>query len=129
MWRMWRMRFLHMAKMLITTDSEQKDSANLAFNNLNYNIQKNGYNGKKVKQITSRRSATYRRWEALEEKVIDFEEEHLIVDRWEPGMPEFEAAKGQLKHREYLLALDDLEKLVVQRFLEMTKLNMNGVGE
>jgi hypothetical protein len=42
-------------------------------------------------------------------------------------MKEYNDALVLLKERKYRRALDELERLVVQRLLEMTKLGMNGI--
>lgn len=44
-------------------------------------------------------------------------------------MKEYNDALVLLAERKYRRALDELEHLVVQRLLEMTKLGMNGVGK
>jgi hypothetical protein len=44
-------------------------------------------------------------------------------------MKEYKDALVRLAERTYRRALDELERLVVQRLLEMTKLGMNGVGK
>jgi hypothetical protein len=54
--------------------------------------------GKKIQQVRSQQLTTFRRWQVLEESDIDMEEEYLIGERWKPGMPKYEAARGQLKH-------------------------------
>lgn len=43
-------------------------------------------------------------------------------------MPEYNDALVILSQRTYRRALDELERLFVQRLLELTKLGMNGVG-
>ncbi|KIY47956.1 hypothetical protein FISHEDRAFT_44273 [Fistulina hepatica ATCC 64428] len=48
--------------------------------------------------------------------------------RWEPDIPEYVECLKELQERKYRRALDELERLVVQRLLELTKLNMSGIG-
>jgi hypothetical protein len=43
-------------------------------------------------------------------------------------MQEYEDGLVLVRERKYRRALDDLERLVVQRIFEMTKLGMSGVG-
>ena len=64
-----------------------------------------------------------------EEELIRYEEEHGIVNRWDESSQEYKDALNLLTKREYRRAVDNLERLVVQRLLELTKLGMNGVGK
>ncbi|EPQ55524.1 hypothetical protein GLOTRDRAFT_75671 [Gloeophyllum trabeum ATCC 11539] len=48
--------------------------------------------------------------------------------RWTSDHSEFRAIKEKLKERKYQRALDELERLVVQRLFELSKLNMSGTG-
>lgn len=57
-----------------------------------------------------------------------FEEEHSIETRWTPSSQEYNDALVIVSQRTYRKALDTLERLFVQRLLELTKLGMNGVG-
>jgi len=49
--------------------------------------------------------------------------------RWQESSPEYQTAKDDLAHRMYRKTLDDLERLVVQRLFELSKLNMSGTGK
>ena len=71
---------------------------------------------------------TFKRLQAVREDVLQFEEMHLIEERWTPESGEYQAAKLALSQRKYLKAVDELERLVIQRLLEMTKLGIGGVG-
>ncbi|KIY48269.1 hypothetical protein FISHEDRAFT_43817, partial [Fistulina hepatica ATCC 64428] len=51
-----------------------------------------------------------------------------VRERWELDSPEYVECRKELYERQYRRALDELERLVVQRLLELTKLNMSGVG-
>ncbi|KAG7090309.1 hypothetical protein E1B28_011907 [Marasmius oreades] len=56
------------------------------------------------------------------------EDEIGIPVQWTPLCEEyFQASKGLLE-RKYCQMLEKLEKLVMQRLFELTKLNMSGVG-
>ncbi|TBU29313.1 hypothetical protein BD311DRAFT_661455, partial [Dichomitus squalens] len=74
--------------------------------------------------------AAFTRWETCQERVLLLEDGlGLTVDkRWRPGSQEYVDALGELTHRQYRLALDNLERLVVQRLFELTKLGMSGLG-
>ena len=64
-----------------------------------------------------------------EEELIRYEEEHGIANRWDESSQEYKDALNLLTEREYRRAVDNLERLVVQRLLELTKLGMNGVSK
>ena len=69
-----------------------------------------------------------KRLHAVNEEVLQFEEMNLIEVRWTPDSEEYHAAKSTLSQRKYLKAVDELERLAVQRILEMTKLGIAGIG-
>ena len=69
------------------------------------------------------------RWQAKEEELIRYEEEHNIDVRWLPDSEIYKATQKLLVERSYRRAIDNLERLVVQRLFELTKLGMNGVGK
>jgi hypothetical protein len=52
-----------------------------------------------------------------------------IEQRWGPDHPERIKAQSRIMHRLFFKALDDVERLVVMRLLELTKLQMNGLGK
>ena len=68
------------------------------------------------------------RFEMMTEKVETFEDEHRISDRWMPSDLQYIQGKKNIAIQEYHLALEKLEHLVVQRLLELTKLNAGGIG-
>lgn len=71
---------------------------------------------------------TYKRWLAVHEEVCRIEEILGIEHRWTPESPEYTTGLTLLHERKYRKALDNLERLVVQRLFELTKLGMSGVG-
>jgi hypothetical protein len=72
---------------------------------------------------------SHKRVLAVNEEVCRIEEILGIEHRWTPEMPEYAAALKVAHERKYRRALDNLERLVVQRLFELTKLGMSGVGE
>jgi IS4 transposase len=65
----------------------------------------------------------------MHESVTQYEEQHNITTRLTIGTPEYAAAKKNVAVFRYRKAVAELERLVVQRLLELTKLNVSGVGE
>jgi hypothetical protein len=87
-----------------------------------------GYTGVQITKIVTQSRTTLQRWLAKNEEVLRYEEMHNIEVRWAPTMQEYEDGLVLVRERKYRRALDDLERLVVQRLFEMTKLGMSGVG-
>jgi hypothetical protein len=114
--------------MLIIQLRMESDRAKVAFNNLDYDIVKNGYTRKEIAAVRTRYRTTFTRWQLKEEEVIRFEEEHGFHERWEPDSDIYKETQKLLVERSYRRAVDNLERLVVQRLFELTKLGMNGVG-
>ncbi|KAI0366036.1 hypothetical protein BV20DRAFT_1056040 [Pilatotrama ljubarskyi] len=63
-----------------------------------------------------------------EEKVRRLEDVLDLDARWLPTSAEYKAVSAEVSLREYRSALDNLERLVVQRMFELKKLGMNGLG-
>lgn len=51
-----------------------------------------------------------------------------VIDRWEPTGPEWAEAAHLVSTRRYRLALLKLERLVIQRMFELTKMNLSQTG-
>ncbi|KAJ7056524.1 hypothetical protein C8F01DRAFT_1257193 [Mycena amicta] len=62
------------------------------------------------------------------ELVHELECELEIESRWTPSSPEWAAAEEEVRMHAYRKAVDGLELLVVQRLLELTKMNQSGTG-
>ncbi|KAL0057518.1 hypothetical protein AAF712_015839 [Marasmius tenuissimus] len=84
--------------------------------------------GKQVRQIEAQNRTTFERAKAINEELHPLEDEIGIPDRWTSESEEFSKARKKLVDRRYRQALETLEKLVVQRLFELTKLNMSGVA-
>jgi hypothetical protein len=89
----------------------------------------NGYKGKQITNVKTRYRTSFTRWQVKEEELLRYEEQHSITIRWSESSQQYQDALALLTEREYRRAVDNLERLVVQRLLELTKLGMNGVGE
>jgi hypothetical protein len=87
-----------------------------------------GITGKEITKIITQYRTTFERWQAKNMEVLRYEEEHNIETRWAPTSQEYRDALTVVTERKYRRAIDDLERLVVQRLFEMTKLGMSGVG-
>ncbi|KAK1218119.1 hypothetical protein PQX77_019197 [Marasmius sp. AFHP31] len=88
----------------------------------------NKFSTKYIKQIEAWYRVTFAKFDRLMEEVADWEVEHGIPEQWTPESPEFLATKKGIIQQQYHQALEELERLVVQRLFKLTKLNMSGVG-
>lgn len=64
----------------------------------------------------------------LQEQVGNLEIKLGLERRWTKDSAEYREAMTELGMRRYRLALDRLERLVIQRLFELTKIGMSGVG-
>ncbi|KAG1723398.1 hypothetical protein EDB19DRAFT_1898083 [Suillus lakei] len=60
--------------------------------------------------------------------VVDYERQMALDARWGPDHPERVKAQSRITNHLYHKAVDDVERLVVMRLLELTKLQMSGLG-
>jgi hypothetical protein len=83
---------------------------------------------------TTRKLETERRY-AMElrenciRQIIDIEVSMGIERRWDPSSPEYQETLGYLSTRTYQRALEELQRLVVQRLFELHKMNISATGE
>ncbi|KAI1781971.1 hypothetical protein LXA43DRAFT_907171 [Ganoderma leucocontextum] len=91
-------------------------------------FEKAGYKEQDLKQLRTRAKAAFTRWETAQERVLIIEDELKlsVEERWVPKSKDYEDALSELTQRQYRLALDNLERLIVQRLFELTKLGMSG---
>ncbi|KAJ8092616.1 hypothetical protein PM082_006941 [Marasmius tenuissimus] len=83
---------------------------------------------KQLQSLHTRSRTTLDRYRSTLEEVLDFENEHDFYRRWKPTDQEYIETLSAMRARNYRRALERLERLVVQRLLELTKLNMSGTG-
>lgn len=114
--------------MLIEFYRQESDQAADEHKKLDYNIINNGYQKKEIQAVRTRYRTTFTRYQLQEEQLTRYEEEHGIDTRWLPDSTAYKEAQKLLVERAYRRAIDHLERLVVQRLFELTKLGMNGVG-
>lgn len=119
---------LELSMMLIIQPRAESDRAKVSFDNLDFDIINNGYTRKEIAAVRTRYRTTFTRWQVKEEELTRYEEEHSIDVRWAPNTDIYKETQKLLVERSYRRAVDNLERLVVQRLFELTKLGMNGVG-
>ena len=82
----------------------------------------------RTRRIESERRHLAERQDALSREVNELEVQLGISQRWEPSDSEYIAAARYLDERSYHRALDELQRLVVQRLFELQKLNVAKTG-
>ncbi|KAF7372185.1 hypothetical protein MVEN_00077700 [Mycena venus] len=97
------------------------------FKNLDYLITVKGYTAPQIQLVRTRYRTTHTRLVLIDEELTRFEEENGYVERSTSGHQEYQDAVLMMVQRHYWRTLDELERLVVQRLMELTKLSMSGV--
>ncbi|KAH9913659.1 uncharacterized protein B0H18DRAFT_887915 [Fomitopsis serialis] len=95
---------------------------------LEHNITHNGYTNKDAGRVRANRTNAVKRYLAVDDLCVEFKNQLGLDVRWMPGSTEYQEASKLLTIREYQRSLDELERLIVQRLFELTKLGMSGVG-
>ncbi|TFK79198.1 hypothetical protein K466DRAFT_505958 [Polyporus arcularius HHB13444] len=114
---------------LMAEPADIKDRAAVEdYKTLDYQIVHDGITGREISRIQREYLAAQTRLESAEEVVRRLEDMLDIDSRWMPGTPEYIKMMVALGQRRYRRALDNLERLVVQRLFELSKLGMNGLG-
>ena len=52
-----------------------------------------------------------------------------VDTRWDPSSPEYLETLGYLSTRKYQRALEELQRLVIQRLFELHKMNISATGK
>lgn len=81
-----------------------------------------------VQRLKRQRERTLRQQGQREDTVQALEEQLEVNVRWTPSDDEYQSILEESGIHKYRKALDKLERLVVQRLLELTKLGMSGIG-
>lgn len=82
-----------------------------------------------VNKATRIINSAHRKWEAAENLTLAMENRLHVITRWLPTDPDYVTVMAATGERKYRKALDELERLVVQRLFELTKLNLMSTGE
>lgn len=82
-----------------------------------------------INQVYTAYTGASAKLDVVSRTVNDREAKLGIESRWTPKSPEYQTILAEIQLRDYRLALDHLEYLVVQRMFELSKLGMSGVGE
>ena len=74
------------------------------------------------------RNAALRKLQLANAALEDIERRMGITAPWAEDSPEYQEAKAYVKNRRFNHAVDNLERLVVQRLFELSKANLAGTG-
>ncbi|KAJ6533369.1 hypothetical protein B0H10DRAFT_1859981 [Mycena sp. CBHHK59/15] len=110
------------------TASAASDAAKVEFQRLDYDIYHHGYGRKEIAVVRTCYRTTYTKYLAAEENTCRSEEEHQIEACWTPETKEYKDAAVLMTECKYRAAVSELERLVVMRLFELTKMGMSGVG-
>jgi hypothetical protein len=80
-------------------------------------------------QARIRIDSSYVKLQHAEALVAHVEIQLTVEARWEVGGPEYNGFKMEARISKYRAALDELERLVVMRLFELSKLLLSGTGE
>ncbi|RXW12165.1 hypothetical protein EST38_g13690 [Candolleomyces aberdarensis] len=81
-----------------------------------------------TRRLETQRKAAREKVERVTQEVVAMEAKLNITSRWDSSMPEYLNALQYMAERRYRKALDNLERLVVQRLFELHRLNVSGIG-
>jgi hypothetical protein len=80
-------------------------------------------------QARIRVDTSYTKLQNAEALVAHIEVQLAVDQRWEIGGPEYQRFKEEATLGKYRTALDELERLVVMRLFELSKLSLSGTGK
>jgi hypothetical protein len=80
-------------------------------------------------QARIRVDSSYAKLQHAEVLVAHVEVQLAVEARWEIGGQEYNQFKMEANISRYRAALDELERLVVMRLVELSKLSLSGTGE
>ncbi|KAJ7776646.1 hypothetical protein DFH07DRAFT_731774 [Mycena maculata] len=109
-------------------DLRSEPVAKTEFRQLDHHIIHDGYTRTKITRVRTRYRTTYDKYIATLEEVCRYEEVHNISERWTPASKEYRDALVVASERRYKKCVSELERLVVGRLFETTKLGMSGVA-
>ncbi|KAG1814850.1 hypothetical protein EV424DRAFT_1348702 [Suillus variegatus] len=106
----------------------QWEAAQHEFNRLDLRVIDNGFTNKDIANVRRRRTMTHNRMEMKAQVVEDFEARIGVEEQWSLTHTEDIRAQSLIANAQYHKAVDDVERLVVMQLLELTKLQMSGLG-
>lgn len=101
-----------------------RTAANHALSSITFqNIQQS------IAQAHHRVNSAYTKLQNAETLVCDLETSLQITERWTPTSPEYQKFYQENVTTKYRATIDELERLVVMRLFELTKMSNSGTGK
>jgi hypothetical protein len=82
----------------------------------------------RTRRLESERRYRQERQDRLLRQVLELEVQMGIDKRWTPDTPEYIETARYVHDRRYHQALNNLQRLVIQRLFELHRLNLSGIG-
>ncbi|KAJ2923545.1 hypothetical protein H1R20_g13546, partial [Candolleomyces eurysporus] len=82
----------------------------------------------KTRQLETQRRQARAKVAELESELVDMELRLHIEKRWDAMNPAYRETVERINQRQYRRALEDVQKLVVQRLFELHRLNLSNIG-
>ncbi|KAJ7284787.1 hypothetical protein C8J57DRAFT_1217169 [Mycena rebaudengoi] len=108
--------------------TDASTAAEKDFKNLDALIILKGIQKKEIAAIRTRYQTTHTHLLLMDEEVSRFEEENGYKTRWTTASKEYNDTLALTNEHCYRRSVDKLERLVVQRLLELMKLSMSGIA-
>lgn len=83
----------------------------------------------KTRRLETERRYARERHDRVLHQVLELEDHMGIPKRWTPLTPEYVETIHYISERRYHKALNNLQRLVIQRLFELHRLNLSGVGQ
>lgn len=81
-----------------------------------------------TRKLETQRRYSAERLATIQQEVTSMEVKMGIANRWQPSSPEYQAMLKYMSNHQYQRALDNLQRLVVQRLFELQRLNISQTG-
>jgi hypothetical protein len=82
----------------------------------------------KTRQLETQRRQAREKVVELNNELLDMEVRLHIEKRWDAFTPAYCETIERINQRQYLRALEEIQKLVVQRLFELHRLNLSNIG-
>jgi hypothetical protein len=89
----------------------------------------NNYTRADITRVHTTRTRTARQKSELDDHLNALETQLGLSARWDSNHSRRVTLKHLITNRKLLKAIDHLERVVVERLFELTKLNLSGTGE
>ncbi|KAF6754506.1 hypothetical protein DFP72DRAFT_1068533 [Ephemerocybe angulata] len=82
----------------------------------------------RTRKLETMRRHAREKVDRLAREVMEMELKLGFTTRWDTSTPEYKETQQYIKNHQYHKALDDIQRLVVQRLFELHRLGLSGIG-